>query len=610
MCRHNVYDFSEYESAMSDFEDTVSDFVVRRSRSNTPNNFTTPMISHRSNISPVKSFGQEAKRSKKFNATAKDVHQDQISWDYRDREIAVMQTSTLPNSSRAKKGCDENITSIEQEVGIIAKVADNLKEYLSDSSEVAIDLCRKISPRKKKDSRKYYTLAASTAKKRPQSSNEKMDAPGDFKGGILDKFLDEKHRSHRSEDISSQSWPRQDSTLHIMDETFGREQQPPKRTDSLKRVKELYSDRFSNFNKKDGFAVSDAEQILSKTDVGLASRMRRSPSLISEYSTLEPIMEEVSNRGDVIGNGNPNVYSATVSQQRRFYSLPRQRRSSSVPSSFSNWNRLTATLRVGGKTLNKSNPAQFGPKEVGQCDQMDFGSLKRKKAARTASLCDLMSTPPPSRSPTPSFTFQDCQSKKLSSSSVDLSSMYSALALNGKRWTSETSLTNVRQHSDIVPIPNVVIVKKCPCGNQVNFDPAKELLIDGPDTVVEDRRGHIKLDYEDSDYGSFDRRQEQDLFRALPVRITSDPEYSPNMPPPRPPPPVSYSFSGCGSLPRFYNGTSLSSSLPRSLSTQEMPSTVFDKGHLGDLDNVRLPFGKDQNHEASSAFWAQPATLT
>ena len=351
---------------------------------------------------------------------------------------------------------------------------------------------------------------------------------------------------------------------------------------------------------------------------------RRSPSMISDCSTLEPIPEDES---------GPIVYSATAAlvqqqlqqlQQKHFiqpqqqhiqqqqhnfqqqqpppppppqqYFQQQQHRQPGIPTrrSVSPGGVSNSNPRIPLHLLGRSqsfhhgeqtSPAshrydshvqqqqlQFPPDSNAQ--DSNYGSLKRRKALRAASFTDLAHSNSNSRaaskSPTPSSSsfvanFQEGvatgagmqQPFNRAGSSISLQqqpqqadySHYhpqqqlqqqpwgrsSNLGYNSlpRKWISESSLGPSRP----------VVVKECPCGNKIQFDPHAENNNngDGGNNVAP----RVASGFYDSDYGSFDRRtanqQPSDamssgVFRAMPAS-TEDQYAAPAPPPPRPPPP-------------------------------------------------------------------------
>ena len=277
------------------------------------------------------------------------------------------------------------------------------------------------------------------------------------------------------------------------------------------------------------------------------SRVRRSPSVTtSETSTLEPIPEE---RNSWLESSNrrqhPPLFSATVTATNRAYnSLPRGH-SQSVTGPLPPERSLTlqrpgkenrdlsrGLMRVGGQNIGLSSENLSASTNAlthveSQCDSNWFendnasngyGSLKRRKALKTASLSSLLNQPqtqiiqapsrPSSQLSMAGTTFSNCLNQAplshlpKSSSALDLSSCQvngqslpqttglagwqvdpgtkhqatkkwvSDLALNmgGGRWTPSNASTASNCAS------KVIVAKACSCGNKVTFDPWEDDL--------------------------------------------------------------------------------------------------------------------------------------
>eukprot|EP00094_Tigriopus_californicus_P010750 TCALIF_10368-PA protein Name:"Protein of unknown function" AED:0.19 eAED:0.19 QI:145/1/0.66/1/1/0.66/3/0/759 len=285
------------------------------------------------------------------------------------------------------------------------------------------------------------------------------------------------------------------------------------------------------------------------------SRSRRSPSVASECSTLEPIPEEIPGQ----------VYAARVTKplsipSPKFYSLPRggkgfQSKLDDVKENVTDQSHAAIfdTLIQSRRTESPSRFIEF-----------PNGTLKQRKALKTASLTSLLikdDNKSQREPPTFSSSFQENPLAKCSSFQ-ELSNIFGStqslvpstprrldpMAKNWqtKKWVSEVNL-GMRAWT-----PNQVVVKECSCGNKVQFDPMEECSTLGYPTDSE-------TNLEMSDYGSFDRRN--GLFYAKPAEtvngsddddptqddLTPPPAFA--SPPPRPPPPVLL-FNRLGSLKR------------------------------------------------------------
>lgn len=283
------------------------------------------------------------------------------------------------------------------------------------------------------------------------------------------------------------------------------------------------------------------------------SRSRRSPSVASECSTLEPIPEEIPGQ----------VYAARVTKplsipSPKFYSLPRGGKA--FQSNLDN---------VKENVADKSHSAIFDTfiqskrtASPSRLIEIPNGTLKQRKALKTASLTSLLIKDDNESSnrepPTFASSFRENPLAKCSSFQ-ELSNIFGstqslapltprrldpmAKNLQTKKWVSEVNL-GMRAWT-----PNQIVIKECSCGNKVQFDPMEECSTLGYPT---DSETNLEL----SDYGSFDRRN-NGLFYAKPAETINgsdddDDSHPDNLtppPPPRPPPPTLL-FNRLGSLKR------------------------------------------------------------